>query len=110
MTARAFTRQALDNWRLPDLADDVVLAVNELITNAFLHGGEPITLSLELAGRGVRIEVSDRSPRMPRTPAPDHAGTSGRGLAIVSALSCDWGAERLRAGGKAVWAEFKLAS
>jgi hypothetical protein len=105
-TARAFTRRALGCWQLPDLADDVVLAVNELVTNALLHGSEPIMLILEPYGHGVRVEVSDTSPRMPRTPAPSRTATSGRGLAIVSAISRDWGARRLHAGGKAVWAEF----
>lgn len=104
--ARDFTRRALDGWQLPDLTDDVLLAVNELVTNALLHGNEPIMLVLEPSGHGVRVQVSDQSPQMPDTPPPSRTATSGRGLAIVSAISRDWGAHRLDAGGKAVWAEF----
>jgi anti-sigma regulatory factor (Ser/Thr protein kinase) len=104
--ARAFTRRALVAWHLPDLADDVVLAVNELVTNAFLYGSEPVTLSLTPSGHGVRVEVSDLSRRMPTTPPPSRTSTTGRGLAIVTAISRNWGARRLQAGGKSVWAEF----
>jgi anti-sigma regulatory factor (Ser/Thr protein kinase) len=105
-TAREFTRRAMSSWQVADLTDDVLLAVTELVTNAVLHGIEPIMLLLEPCGHGVRVEVSDRSPQMPNTTPTSWSATSGRGLAIVSAISRDWGAHRLDSGGKAVWAEF----
>ena len=105
MTARAFAHDALQHWQLADLSDDVRLIVAELVTNAMLHATGPINLILDLRDQGVRVEVIDESPTMPTTPPPSMTGTNGRGLAIVAALSCEWGVDRLPTGGKSIWAD-----
>jgi anti-sigma regulatory factor (Ser/Thr protein kinase) len=102
--ARSFTHQALARWQLAELADDALLAVSELVTNAVLHGRGPVTLLLERQDGGIRVEVHDHSSQMPQTTAASQLRTSGRGLAIVAAIAHSWGAHQLRAG-KVVWAE-----
>ena len=88
------------------IADDVLLAANELVTNVVRHtehGGE---LRVWDAGPGVplRVEVEDADPTIPLISAQPHGG-GGRGLAVVQAVAAGWGVEPLPAG-KVVWAEF----
>jgi anti-sigma regulatory factor (Ser/Thr protein kinase) len=86
---------------------DLALVVSELVTNACVHGTEPIRVHLDIDSRRVRVEVEDGSPVMPEVQRPDERSTIGRGLLIVGALSRAWGAERSRAG-KVVWAEVPI--
>jgi anti-sigma regulatory factor (Ser/Thr protein kinase) len=69
-----------------------VVAVNEIITNAVIHGGGLGRLRLWLAGRELICEVTDGGPGIPggRVPAaqPPADATSGRGLWLTRAL-CD---------------------
>src|SRR5215471_1486227 len=75
------------------VADDVILCVSELATNAALHSDS------RRAG-DVRIEVEDAGgPWVTSAPDPAH----GRGLGIVGALADDWGITTTPAG-RAVWA------
>ncbi|NBM15866.1 ATP-binding protein [Streptomyces sp. GC420] len=96
----------------------IVLVVGELAANAVTHGYVPgrcvLVRMVESAGR-LRVEVSDtRGERLPVLPPRDTAEVSGRdeesgrGLALVAALSDACGV-RPRGGGapgKTVWAEF----
>jgi signal transduction histidine kinase len=109
MAARAFSRETLERWQLADLSDDVLLVVDELVTNAVLHAHGPITLLLDLQGQEVRVEVTDDSPRLPSANPPSESGTSGRGLAIVAAIAREWGSRPLATGGKSVWAQIGRA-
>ncbi|RPF35380.1 ATP-binding protein [Streptomyces sp. TLI_185] len=109
--ARQFTVETLTGWGLAgtDRADDVLLCVSELVTNALLHGVPPGRLSrllLRHDGRVLGVEVHDSGPGVPRVvEAADVEGESGRGLLLVAALSDRWGV-RERELGKAVWCEF----
>jgi signal transduction histidine kinase len=88
------------------LADDIRLAVSELVTNAVTHtddGGE-VRIWVPSAEH-VRLEVEDTGDGLPAVPVtPPEVG--GRGLAIVEAVSERWGVDRLEHG-KVVWAEFE---
>lgn len=101
--ARALVQQQLAEMGLDDLADDVALVVSELVSNAVLHGGEPIRFSLTAVTTGVRLAVTDSSANQPIRPLAGTEGMTGRGLQVVEALAVDWGCERLEAG-KTVWA------
>ncbi|MFI1710685.1 ATP-binding protein [Streptomyces griseoruber] len=106
--ARRFASETLAGWGLAgtERADDVLLCVSELVTNALLHGvppGRQFLLFLRYDGRALRIEVHDSGPGMPRVVEPE--GEGGRGLLLVASLSDDWGV-RERGLGKAVWCEF----
>ncbi|TDD76241.1 ATP-binding protein [Actinomadura darangshiensis] len=118
-SAREFTQVTLEAWDLASDAEDVVVAVSELVTNALRHGldglPQPLPLcpiQLVLIGHPRRLVVSVTDPGG-RTPQPipsdpDRFVEGGRGLLVVGAISDSWGWARLATGGKAVWAAFDL--
>ncbi|MEV6950897.1 SpoIIE family protein phosphatase [Streptomyces sp. NPDC051183] len=109
--ARYALRQALRDWGMPELADDVELAAGELLVNALLHtdGGAVLTMEvLPEPVRRIRLWVKDRSSVWPRRRTPGESATTGRGLLLVDALATHWGVES-RGDGKAVWCEFDAA-
>lgn len=87
----------------PELVDDVSIVVTELVVNAVIHARTGIGLTVQTAGAGVRVEVSDGSPVVPRWTPASMSATSGRGLILMQRLSREWGVER-HEGGKTVWA------
>ncbi|MFD6227376.1 SpoIIE family protein phosphatase [Streptomyces sp. NPDC060232] len=108
--ARYALRQALRDWGVPELADDVEVAAGELLVNALLHtdGGAVLTMEvLPEPVRRIRLWVKDRSSVWPRRRTPGEAATTGRGLLLVDALATHWGVES-RGDGKAVWCEFDV--
>jgi serine phosphatase RsbU (regulator of sigma subunit)/anti-sigma regulatory factor (Ser/Thr protein kinase) len=110
--ARSALRQALGDWQLAELADDVELAAGELLVNVLLHTDGGAVLTLEVLPdpvRRVRLSVQDRSSVWPRRRSPGEAATSGRGLLMIDALADRWGVEP-RGDGKAVWCEFTPAA
>jgi anti-sigma regulatory factor (Ser/Thr protein kinase) len=85
--------------------DFALLVVSELVTNAILYGREPIEFRAALTDDIIRIEVSDGEKKSRGAAAnyADPRSTSGRGLAVVEAVSRDWGVRRGDAG-KTIWA------
>ncbi|MET9559963.1 MULTISPECIES: ATP-binding protein [Streptomyces] len=105
-TARRLVRVALAVWGLDDLADDGVLIVSELVSNAVQHARrESIRVSVDRP-EAVRvcIGVVDFSKVPPAPRVPDGESEGGRGLALVAELADHWGSEPLP-WGKRVWAE-----
>ncbi|MGW5849090.1 ATP-binding protein [Streptomyces sp. NPDC055254] len=103
---RDFTREALRDWGWDgsETAEDTLLLVSELLTNASLHAGGCLELVLT-AGEALRIEVYDGTTTLPRRhPAPQRGVPGGHGLYIVERLSDRWGAAA-HDHGKAVWIE-----
>jgi anti-sigma regulatory factor (Ser/Thr protein kinase) len=113
--ARDFTRQALRDWGwLPAAsadrraaAEDVLLVVSELVTNACLHAGGPDELRLRRNPKSLRLEVVDSGPGEPSPRTPHRPGRpGGHGMFIVQRLCLDWGVVReTDRPGKTVWAE-----
>ncbi|MEU7567686.1 ATP-binding protein [Streptomyces fradiae] len=116
--ARDFTRQALYDWGwLPAAAadrraaaEDVLLVVSELVTNACLHAEGPDELRVTLHEKVLRLEVEDRGAGEPAPRTPHRAGRpGGHGMFIVQRLCRDWGVARNgEAPGKTVWAELAV--
>ncbi|MET8409079.1 ATP-binding protein [Streptomyces sp. NPDC005195] len=113
--ARDFARQALHAWGwLPAAgadrraaAEDVLLVVSELVTNACLHAEGPEELRISCDNKVLRVEVSDRGTGQPAPRTPHRAGRpGGHGMFIVQRLCLDWGVVRAPdVVGKTVWAE-----
>jgi anti-sigma regulatory factor (Ser/Thr protein kinase) len=107
-------RMVLTDWHLDaDGAEDVLLVVSELLTNAIVHALPPATLRLsrtELDGCGaIRVEVTDTGPVTPAglTPCALDPDEHGRGLDIVTALAARCGVD-VQAGETNRWAELRV--
>ncbi|MFF4646240.1 ATP-binding protein [Streptomyces sp. NPDC001389] len=103
---RDFARRALRDWEWDgnESAEDALLVVSELVTNAALHAGGCLHLALT-RGEALRIEVFDGSTALPRRdPSPRRGIPGGHGLHIIDRLSDRWGCETHEQG-KVVWAE-----
>lgn len=117
---------------MDEVSDTLVLLTSELTTNALLHAGTQITVTISVSGALAEVGVADRDPRPPvprperedlladldRLPAtealpPDdrhadwHVGpggsiAAGRGLLVLAALADEWGVAT-RSVGKEVW-------
>ena len=105
---RQHARNVLNEWQTPELVDDTLLVITELVENVVQHTGDGGELLLHRRGDAVRIEVADTSPELPRAYGPDPRRIGGRGLLLVGALTRAWGTQ---AGdhGKMVWAEVPLS-
>ena len=89
-----------------DLVDTVLVVVSELVTNAIRHGGTGWVLTLTAArDGGVLVRVGDSGPGIPAAVLAGDDDTSGRGLALVRALSSAWGWHPVPLLGKVVWCE-----
>jgi anti-sigma regulatory factor (Ser/Thr protein kinase) len=119
---RKHTVAILAQWGVPKaVADDALLIVSELLSNAVQHAAKPFghadghrdavacSLFLWLTDEGLTVSVydEDRCPPIPRD-APAGA-ERGRGLRLVAALSEAWGYTHPPAmSGKLVWARLTL--
>lgn len=120
--ARRFVVDGLAAWTHEALTDAAELVVSELAGNAALHGGARFMyVAMEDRVRGVRVSVEDDgpvgaeavTPSLLVTEDPEDAqdagswssqATTGRGLALVSMVSGDWGVAATPRG-KLVWAD-----
>jgi anti-sigma regulatory factor (Ser/Thr protein kinase) len=106
--ARAFTRRMLAQNGCTDWhADDAVLVVSELVTNAIVYGRPPMNLSVTVQPDEVVVAVSDSSNSDPFARLPDDDDEGGRGVAIVEQLSETWWVEHGN-GRKSVIARVRL--
>ncbi|WP_374108991.1 ATP-binding protein [Streptomyces sp. CC228A] len=96
-------------WNLDCLIDRAALGVTELLTNVHQHARPDKACTVEISFSLDRLTVSvhDHDPRLPvldRSPeARDPLATSGRGLALIEAVSESWGARPQGDSGKVVW-------
>ncbi|AGP57905.1 ATP-binding SpoIIE family protein phosphatase [Streptomyces rapamycinicus] len=128
--ARRFVRAALADWaalevpaadRVTDrVADEAVLLVSELVTNAVVHAGTAVEVScaLDVSDRegeppSLVVEVTDHHPtRVVRgdppsaDEPPEYAG--GHGLRLVAEIAESWGTTYRRAT-KSVWFQMAVA-
>jgi anti-sigma regulatory factor (Ser/Thr protein kinase) len=86
-------RHALGNDRdSADLRDRLVLALDEMASNALRHGGGRVRASLGVADECYLIEVSDSAPGAPPVPAVNRdPSEGGLGLYLIAELATDHG-------------------
>ncbi|MFE9489313.1 MULTISPECIES: ATP-binding protein [unclassified Streptomyces] len=103
---RRAVRGQLVEWCLPTFTEEAELAVSELAANVIKHvgRGSAATLVMEAAGGRLRIELHDKSYRVPVVGPAACDDECGRGLHLLAGLAADWGT-LLTATGKAVWCE-----
>ena len=118
--ARSFVESSMgsayaDVTVVAETCEDLVVIVSELVTNAVQAATTDLRVDLEIVDRIVRLAVTDAASGMPSVSGP--AATDqpyGRGLAIVAALSHDWGVLPTGAAGgpagKTVWARLELVA
>ena len=104
--ARRFVRGHLGAHGPALLVDDIVLVASELATNAFAHAGTSFTVSLTAFAGTVVLVVKDGSVSWPVRVDARAQDAAGRGVAIVSAVSREWGVVAHGNAGKSVWAAF----
>ena len=101
---RKIIQAHLRHWELSELVASAQLGVTELLGNVHRHvgPGQECRLWMEAHRDVLRLGVHDSSPVLPELCEADVEELSGRGLALVAALSKEWGAEP-DGDGKVVW-------
>ncbi|MGH4035825.1 ATP-binding protein [Actinomycetota bacterium Odt1-20B] len=102
---RRIVSAQLRYWHLDPLIDHAALGVTELLTNVHRHA-EPdkvCTVEIELLLDRLTISVHDHDPHLPVVRDAEPFATSGRGLAMVAAVSESWGVRPQGDAGKIVW-------
>ena len=91
------------------VAGEIAVMVSELVTNCVRHTVTDFTVNVDVSGRRIRVEVTDRGGGFPVVRSPDSSEPSGRGLRIVQDLADSFGVNELRGSpGKTVWFEVSL--
>jgi anti-sigma regulatory factor (Ser/Thr protein kinase) len=69
-------------------AEQLILAFDELASNALRHGERPVVATVVAGSGGWLLDVSDRAPKVMPTPAVDRdPAQGGLGLHLVARLS-----------------------
>jgi anti-anti-sigma regulatory factor len=107
--ARAAVQAFLEEHGVGD-GDAAQLVASELVTNAVVHAGTLIDLTLRLTPPFLQIAVRDSGAGHVRIKAiVDESSESGRGLLLVDALAAAWGS-LVSKSGKIVWARVRVNS
>jgi hypothetical protein len=97
--ARGQVGAVIRAWQVPVDPDIAVLLTSDLVTSAIRHGnGDSVVLVVRCSRGHLRIDVYYTSRSLPFG-VGEPAGTQAeRGLALVAALSAEWGSFRTPAG------------
>ncbi|MCX5390389.1 ATP-binding protein [Streptomyces sp. NBC_00094] len=102
---RRILRIFLTRWELDHLADSGTLALTELVANVVRHvPGRRCSVLMLREPYGLRVEVTDAVPGTVIAKLAGPLEQSGRGLALVEAVTDRWGVDEA-ADGKTVWFE-----
>jgi serine phosphatase RsbU (regulator of sigma subunit) len=97
----------LDETHLPEMLDDALLLATELTTNAVLHAGTDLDVTINVDATRVHVAVADghrgELPVLDTTSAIRRPLLShGRGLILVDQIATRWGVVH-DSSGKSVW-------
>lgn len=101
-TVRRWVRLELTGEQ-PECVADVLLVVNELVSNAYRYTSEPSFLRVAVQVGRIRVEIAHDGlarPPLRKVSSPQR----GYGLVLVARLSDRWGVDRAH-GGTVVWAD-----
>ncbi len=101
--SRRLVREWLTSWSLPGLIPVALVVVNVFVENVLEHTGSDPVMRVETDGATATIAVSDGSNAPALRLASRKKGIDVSGLAIVDALSREWGSTPTSSG-KTVWA------
>jgi GAF domain-containing protein len=90
-----------------EVAECAALLTSELVTNAVLHAGTPLSVTLHFLSGRIRVDVADGSPVIPAVKEYGPDAATGRGLTLFNTLASDWGVHAVP-GGKIVWFELPV--
>jgi anti-sigma regulatory factor (Ser/Thr protein kinase) len=99
--ARRLVRTGLEDQADSEALDLLLVAVSEVVTNAVVHGGTDVRLSVAWDGGVAHVEVSDGSPSLPHAIAGPVDADRGRGLIVLQGITDGWEAD-VTAEGKVV--------
>jgi len=108
--ARTFTRRALEEWGLPELAWPASVVVSEFVTHSIVEAQTTLDLTVSRVGQRIRIGVHDygaanfRATRPTEPTEPLGDPLLDRGHLVVEALTLCWGVFPSRTQGKTIWA------
>jgi anti-sigma regulatory factor (Ser/Thr protein kinase) len=103
---RRIVSAQLRYWRLDPLVDAASTGISELLANVHRHAtpDKQCAVKLTLATDRLTVAVADHDTRLPYLQPTEPTATTGRGLAMVEAMSDGWGTDLLPDdGGKVVW-------
>jgi anti-sigma regulatory factor (Ser/Thr protein kinase) len=102
--ARDMVSRACLDWGRSSQIQAATLVVSELVTNAMVHAGTDLEVSMTRCGPRLRVAVKDHSGGLPHIQDAGGSGVTGRGLVLVNAFCESWGVLPTGDGGKVVWA------
>jgi anti-sigma regulatory factor (Ser/Thr protein kinase)/anti-anti-sigma regulatory factor len=109
--ARRRLAEACAEWGIPDMIENAVIVVSELVSNAVQHAGTDIVVRAARRGDYLHVSVRDDDPTPPMAPDATAGPGSplderGRGLRLVGVHTAAWGSH-VSADGKTVWATLR---
>jgi serine phosphatase RsbU (regulator of sigma subunit)/anti-sigma regulatory factor (Ser/Thr protein kinase) len=90
-----------------EVSECAAFLTSELVTNAVLHAGTPLLVTLHLLEDRIRVDVADGSPVVPRVKDYGTDAATGRGLTLFTTLASNWGVQAVD-NGKIVWFELDV--
>ncbi len=100
--ARRFIGEVLELCGQPEWRYAAELAVTELVTNAVLHAHTELRLRARCDASALRVEVEDFNARLPVPRVYGPESSTGRGMALVAAVTSEHGVIPTPRG-KVVW-------